>query len=109
MYAAIVAFVSSVFSSVFARELILKFFLRGLILAAVPVAMLAGFNYILSYMCQYIVMSLESQNLGDLSVTNLGGLAIYLLNELGITQVIYMIMSAYGIKMVLRSVPFVKL
>jgi len=109
MLAGLAAFITSVVSSVFARELLMKIFLRGIIMAAVPVAILIGFNFVLKIMIDTVTAALNNQNVGDLTVVNLSGLGLYLCQELGVVQAVYMIVAAFGVKLALRSIPFVKL
>lgn len=92
-----------------ARMLMYKIFLKALIMAVVPVVVFLAFNTIFRSFVDFQVAQMEAMEVSSGgSVVGLAGLAAYLYNELGLGVGLSMMVSAFGVVLLGRSIPFLR-
>lgn len=91
------------------RILAFKYFIRGLIVALVPLVVLLSFNLIFGIFIDWIVAKVDAQTLGQFTAYTFAGVGAYIWFELGLDVALGIILSAFTVKMVLRSIPFIRL
>lgn len=92
-----------------ARMLMYKMFIKALIVAIVPVVVFMGFNTIFRSFVDFQVAQMNAMDVGlGGTVVSLAGLAAYLYNALGLNVGLSMMVSAFGIVLLGRSIPFLR-
>lgn len=91
------------------RILAFKYFIRGLIMALVPLVILMSFNLIFGIFIDWIVAKVDAQNINSFNTYTLAGLGAYIWFQIGMDVALGIILSAFSIKLVLRSIPFIRL
>jgi hypothetical protein len=91
------------------RILAFKYFIRGLIMALVPLVILLSFNIIFGVLIDWIVAKVDAQTLGTFTAYTFAGLGAYIWFQIGMDVVLGIILSAFTVKMALRAIPFVRL
>lgn len=92
------------------RGLALKIFLKMLLMTIVPLVILMGFNEILSVVTDYVGGRMDAINPGDgISVAGITGIGAYIFAQLGLQQALSVVIGAFATKLLLRSIPFVRL
>lgn len=109
MLTALVTLVSQGLANSALRLLALKVFLRLLILMVVPLAILMGFNLILTELVTFVIGKLNTVQVGNFSGYSITGIGAYLYAELGLDVAFGAVLGAYGTKLLLRSIPFLRL
>lgn len=109
MLTAIVTLMSQGLANQALRMLALKVFLRLLLIMVVPLVILMGFNLILGELVSFVVNRLADVNVGQFSGYSITGIGAYLYAELGLDIAMGAVLGAMGTKLLLRSIPFLRL
>lgn len=109
LIARIGALIVQVLNNGAARGLAMKLFLKGLIITVIPLAILTAINLVMGTMIDWIITKVDAVSVSEFTATQLTGIGAYLFAELGLNTACSAILSGLSIKMVLRSIPFLKL
>lgn len=91
------------------RVFLLKMFIKMAIVGVVPFVVFMAFNEVFKTFVEFQVQAVNDVNVSSGgTVLQLAGLGAYLYNELGLNVGVSMIVSAYGIVLMLRSIPFLR-
>jgi hypothetical protein len=108
MIALIRVLVMQVLGNAAIRGLAMKYFLKGLIMLAIPVAIFAGLNMFMGAIVDWSIEKMAVTDAPTMS-SQLPGLAVYLWVTLGLDVMLSVMVGAWSTKMVIRSIPFLRL
>lgn len=108
--AKIAGMVTALMSSGAVRAVAMKYFIKAVIIAIVPLAVFLAFNTVFGTIIEWVIEKMAEFDGGEIPTTyQLSGLAGWFFVELGLDQVLSILVSAAGIRMALRSIPFLHL
>jgi len=92
------------------RAVAMKYFLKALLVAIIPLAVFLAFNTIFGTIIGWVVEKIAEFDGGTIPTTyQISGLAGWFFVELGLDQALSILVSAAGIRMALKSIPFLNL
>lgn len=90
------------------RLLAFKYFIKAVIIVAIPLAILMGINMFMNEVIEWTVTQIGAVNVGDITTYQITGIAFYLVNALGLDTAMGAIISALSIKFTLKCIPFLR-
>jgi hypothetical protein len=92
------------------RGLAMKYFLKGLIMVVVPLAIMSGLNVLLDTIIDFVISKVDVIDVGGMTTSyQLTGMAAYMYVELGLDTAMAAVLSGFSVKFCLRSIPFLHL
>jgi len=110
IFAKLFALASAFMSSGAVRAVAFKYFIKAIILAAIPLCIFMGINLFVGQVMNWIVAKLAAFDAGEIpSAYQLTGTVGYVFVQLGLDQCLSLLLSAAGIRMTLKAIPFINL
>jgi hypothetical protein len=92
-----------------ARMLALKVFMRALLILIIPLLTLMAFNSLYGVLVDYVVEEINNIDVGNAGGYSFPGMFLYIYGAVGLDSAIIILFSALSTKLLLRSIPFVRL
>lgn len=110
IFAKLFALATTFLSSSAVRAVAFKYFIKAIIIAAIPLCIFMGINLFVGTVMEWVIGKLAAFDAGDIPTAyQLAGTVGYLFVQLGLDQCLSLLLSAAGIRMTLRAIPFVNL
>lgn len=109
MWAGLAGLLSTGLATAAARALAMKIFLRLLLITLVPLLTLMAFNTILGVIVDYVITEVDAVNAGTTTGFNFPAVFLFLYTSIGLDVAIGALVGALSTKLLLRSIPFVRL
>ena len=110
LFAKIGALLTTLLSSSAVRAVAFKYFIKAVILVAIPLAVFMSVNLVFGTIIEWVVEKIAELDTSSIPISyQISGLAGWFFVELGLDTALSIILSAAGIRMALRSIPFLNL